>query len=230
MRLLGIKTSLAAFRWDLIYLIAQLRSDDRPGIPDLAPPVQALLAQADVERAAYEQAEDAVIVAGSLLDKKDQRRDKVLIAAGGVARATDADIYRTLFPRLNPSLTARLGLDAESTEISRILGELAKLPPDNLLRATYEKELTEAEALLKKASAQSDQATTAFALQRSHLDRFKLTLDQQRLSTHGSLLVLLKSKAEADAFFRPTNTAPGEPATKDTQSPVAPQAPSAPST
>lgn len=126
-------------------------------------------------------------------------------------------------------MTARLSLDAESIEIGRILGELAKLPADNLLRTAYEKELTEAEALLKKASAQSDQATTAFALQRSHLDRFKLTLDQQRLTTHGSLLVLLKSKAEADAFFRPTSTPPGEPSTKDTQSPAAPQSPSAPS-
>jgi hypothetical protein len=229
MRLLGTKTPLAAFRWDLIYLIAQLVSDDRPGVADLAPPVQAHLAQIDAERGAYEQAEDAVVVTGALLDKKDRRRDKALIEAGGVARATDADVYKTLFPKLNPSLTARLGIEAESTEIARILGELAKLPPDSLLRLTYEQELTESEALVKIAGAQSNQAITAFALQRSQIDRFKLTIDQQRLATHGSLLTLLKSKAEADAFYRPTGTAPGEPATKDTQAPEAPQAPSAPS-
>jgi hypothetical protein len=124
-------------------------------------------------------------------------------------------------------LTARLGVDAESTEIDRILGELAKLPADSALRLSYEKPLTEAEALLKTASKQSNQATTSFALQRSQLERFKLELDQQRLVTHGSLLVLLKSKAEADAFFRPTSTPPGEPAVKDTQSPAGPQPPAA---
>ena len=229
MRLLGHKTNLATFRWDLIYLIAQLGSDDRPGVADLAPPVQAVLAQIDAERAAYEQAEDAVVVAGALLDKKDLRRDKALIAAGGIARATDEKVYKTLFPKLNPSLTARLGLDAESVEISRILGEMAKLPADSLLRTAYEQELTAAEAMVKTAGAQSDQATTAFALQRSQIDRFKLTIDQQRLATHGSLLVLLKSKAEADAFYRPTSTPPGEPAAKDTEAPAAPQAPAAPS-
>lgn len=228
MRLLGYKTPLTTFRWDLIYLIAQLGSDDRPGVSDLAPSVQAVLTRIDAERAAYEQTEDAVIVAGALVDKKDLRRDKALIAAGGVARATDAEIYKTLFPRLNPSLTARLGIAAESAEIGRILGEIAKLPADNLLRTTYEQELTEAEALVKTADKQSDQAATAFALQRSQIDRFKLKIDQQRLATHGSLLVLLKSKAEADAFYRPTSTAPGEPAAKDTQAPEAPKAPAAP--
>ena len=228
MRLLGTKTSLAAFRWDLIYLSAQLVSDERPGVSELAPPVQALLTQADAERAAYEQAEDAVIVAGALVDKKDSRRDKVLIAAGGVARASDPEVYTRLFPRLNPSGTARLGVAAESTQIGRILGELAKLPADSALRLSYEKPLTDAEALLKTASKQSDQAATSFALQRSQLERFKLELDQQRLVTHGRLLVLLKSKAEADAFFRPTTTPPGEPVTKNPQAPQSPQAPSVP--
>lgn len=230
MRLLGFKTSLATFRWDFIYLIAQLISDDRPGVSDLAPPVQAVLAQIDVERAAHEQAEDAVIVAGALVDKKDQRRDKVLIAAGGVARATDGDIYKTLFPKLNPSLTARLSIEDESVQIKRILGELAKLPKDSLLRSTYEQELADSEALVKKASEQSDQAATAFALQRSQIDRFKLTLDQQRLTTHGHLLILLKSKAEADAFYRPTSNPPGEPAVKDPPVPATSQAPAIAST
>ena len=228
MRLLGYKAPLATFRWDLIYLLAQLLSDDRPGVSALAAPVQAMLALIDAERAGYEQAEDAVVVAGALLDKRDLRRDKALIAAGGVARATDAAVYKTLFPKLNPSLTARLGIEAESTEIARILGEFAKLPPDSLLVLNYEQELTAAEAQTKTASAQSDQAATAFALQRSQLDRFKLTIDQQRLATHGSLLVVLKSKAEADAFFRPTSAPPGEPAAKDTTAPAAPQAPAAP--
>jgi hypothetical protein len=227
MRLLGSKTALATFRWDLIYLLAQLVSDDRPGVADLAPPVQAMLTHVDSERAAYEQAEDAVVVAGALLDKKDRRRDNLLIAAGGVARATDAGVYKRLFPKLNPSLTARLGIDAESAEIARILGEFSRLPPDSLLVLTYEQDLTATEALVKTASTQSDEAVTAFALQRSQLDRFKLDIDRQRLATHGSLLVLLKSKAEADAFFRPVSTAPGEPPAKDTTAPADTTAPPA---
>ncbi|MEO5729564.1 MAG: hypothetical protein ABI134_21215 [Byssovorax sp.] len=40
--------------------------------------------------------------------------------------------------------------------------------------------------------------------------------------TQGSLLVLLKSKVEADAFYRLTSSPPGEPAVKDTQVPAAP--------
>ena len=35
--------------------------------------------------------------------------------------------------------------------------------------------------------------------------------------THGRFLVLLKSKAEADSFFRPTTTPPGQPGIKDPQ-------------
>lgn len=222
MRLLGYKTSLAAFRWDLIYLIAQLVSDERPGVGDLAPPLQDLLTRLNDERTTYEQAQDAVVVAGALLDKKDARRDQLLIEAGGVARATELEVYKTLFPRLNPSLTARLGIEAESVHIDRILGELGKLPTDNSLRVNYEQEMTEVEALVKAASKTSDQAATAFALQRSQIDRFKLQVDQQRITTHGSLLVLLKSKAEADAFYRPTSNPPGEVATKDTPAPAAP--------
>jgi len=227
MRLLGTKSPLAAFRWDLLYLIAQIVSDDRPGVTDLAPPLQSLLAQLDVERAAHEQAEGAVIVAGALLAKKDQRRDKALVAAGGVARATDGDIYNLLFPRLSPSATARLSIEEESTEVARILGELAALPPDSLLRTLYEKELIETEALVKSASAHSDETITTFALRRSQLERFKLKIDQQRLTTHGQLLVLLKNKVEVDAFYRPTTTPPGEPAAKDPQAPATSQAPAA---
>ncbi len=210
MRLLGHKASLASFRWDLIYLIAQLLGDERPGISALAPAVQQCLKQLEDGRATYEQAEDAVVVASALLDKRDLRRDKVLIAAGGVARSTDIDIYRTLFPTLNPSLTAGLGIEAESAAVDRILHELGKLPADNLLRLLYEKELAEAEARVKTAAARSDEAATAFALLRLQLDRAKLKIDQQRLVTHGKLLVALKSTAEADAFFRPTSTPPGE--------------------
>lgn len=227
MRLLGYKTTLAAFRWDLIYLIAQLVSDERPGVSALAPPLQDLLTRLNDERTTYEQAQDAVVLAGALLDKKDLRRDELLVEAGGVARATDLDVYKILFPKLNPSVTARLGIDAESAHIDRILGELAKLPADNNLRLTYEQELTEVEALVKTASATSDQAATAFALQRSQIDRFKLQIDQQRLTIHGNLLILLKSKAAADAFYRPTSTPPGEPPTKATETPAAPPPPPA---
>jgi hypothetical protein len=227
MRLFGFKSPLTAFRWDLIYLIAQLASDERPGVAELAPPLQALLEEMNIERAAYEEAEGDVIIAAALLDKKDQRRDKALIAVGGVARATDLEGYKLLFPRLNPSLTARLSIDEESIEVARILGELGKLPPENPLRLLYEKELTESEALVKAAGAQSDATITAFALQRSQLDRFKLKIDQQRLTTHGNLLILLKSKGEADAFYRPTATPPGDPVAKAPQAPATAQAPTA---
>ena len=228
MRMLGTKTSLSTFRWDLVYLSAQLTADQRPGVAALAGPVQTLLTKLKTERDALEQAEDAVIVASALLNKKDQHRDGVLVEAGGVARASDKAVYTTLFPKLNPSGTARLGVDAESAEVSRILGELAKLPVDHLLRTAYEPELIAAEAAVKAADAQSDEAVTALALQRSQLDRFKLEVDQARLSTHGQLVTLLKDKAEADAFYRPVSSMPADEAKPDATPPTTPASPSVP--
>jgi len=208
--MLGYKTSVSAFRWDLVYLLAQLTSDTRPGVAALGAPIQLLMATLQAERGAFEAAEDAAVVATALLQKKDRHRDEVLIEAGGVARASDKAVYGILFPQLNPSLTARLSLADESAQIARILGELAKLPADHPLRTEYQAELVAAEAAVKAADDQSDQAATALALQRSQLDRFKLECDQGRLVAHGQLVTLLKSKSEADAFFRPNTSAPAE--------------------
>lgn len=210
MRMLGYKASLPTFRWDLVYVVAQLLGDTRPGVSALAPPLQALLIKVNAERDALELTEDQVVVASALLHKKDKHRDERLIEAGGVARASDKAVYDTLFPRLSPSNTARLGVAAESLEISRILGEIGKLAPEHPVRAMYEQALIGAEAGVKAAGTQSDTAVTALAIQRSQLDRFKLELDQARLSAHGQLLSLLKDKAEADSFFRPTTSAPAE--------------------
>lgn len=228
MRMLGVKASLSTFRWDLIHLLAQLTSDNRPGVSALSAGVQALLGTVAAERAGFEQAEDALIVAQAMLNKKDKHRDGVLIEAGGMARALDKAGYGSLFPKHSPSATARLGIDAESAEISRILGELGKMPVDHPVRSAYLQELTEAEAGVKAAGGQSDQAVTAIALQRSQLDRFKLEADQGRLTVHGQLVSLLKDKAEADAFFRPTQGAPADEAPSDTPAPAPAATPAVP--
>ncbi len=228
MRMLGTKTSLQSFRWDLIYLLAQLLGDKRPGVSALAPPIQASLATLTTERGTLEGAEDQAIVAAALLNKSDKHRDDLLIEAGGVARATDKAVYDTLFSKQNPSATARLGIDAESAEVSRILGELAKLPASHPIRATYEADLTDTEVAVKAASNQSNSARTALALQRSQIERTKLEVDKTRLETHGQLLALLKNKDEADSFFRPTTAAPEEAIPPAKPEPVSPPAPPAP--
>ncbi len=218
MRMLGINATLPTFRWDLIYLVAELLADTRPGVSALAAPVQASLTKLASERAGLEDAEDQAVVASALLHKRDKRRDDVLIEAGGVARASSKAVYDTLFPSKNPSATARLSIEDESTEMSRILGELAKLPQGHPIRSAYEQSLIDAEAAVKTASAQTDTAATALALQRSQIGRLKLEMDELRLTTHSQIVTLLKSKEEADSFFRPTTSAPtgakspGEPA------------------
>lgn len=208
MRMLGLKASIPTFRWDLVYLLAQLASDGRPGVSALAPQVEAWIATLKEERDALEQAEDAAVIAAALLHKKDDRRDDVLIEMGGMARAVDKQVYAILFKK-SPSVTARLGVKEESAHIQRILGELAKLPADHILRTEYEQGLMEAEAAVKDAGTQADQAVTALALQRSQLARFKLETDRVRLEVHGKLVALLKDKAEAEDFFRPTTSSPG---------------------
>ena len=222
MRMLGLRASMATFRWDLIYLAAQLAADDRPGVSDLAPMASDRLVQLGQERAALEQAEDAVVIASALLNKKDRGRDGVLVEMGGVARALDKQVYATLFARQSPSVVAKLAVAEESVEVRRILGELAKLPADHMLRQEYEAELTASEAAVMAASAQSDEAVTALALQRSQLARFKLSTDQVRLEIHGRLVTILKDKAEADSFFRPTTASPS------TEEPSAPEQPASP--
>ncbi len=234
MRLLGNTSSLPTFRWDLIYLLAQLLSDDRPGVNDLAALIQKRLDELAIRRAKQEAAEDWAITAGALVVKKDRRRDGVLVEAGGVTRASYKQVYETLFPKYSPSETARLGVDAESAEVKRILGEIGKLPDKHPIRLAYEEELSKAETAVAKAVHVDGDATTALALERSETLRFKMALDEDRLTTHGQLVVLLKSKAEADAFFRPTKSAPGEEESKadaptnGAGAPVVPPAPATP--
>lgn len=210
MRVLGPRTSLAVFRWDLIYLAAQLAADERPGVAALAAPVQLAITKHGDRRAAFEQAQDGVIVALALLNKRDTKRDGLIVQLGGVARATYKQIYAVLFPKRSPNETAKLGVDAESGEIKRILGELAALPAGHPLQAAYAADLDVAEQGLVVAKSSLDEAKVKLALQRSEIERFKLELDQLRLATHGQLLALLQDKAEADAFFRPANVTAGE--------------------
>src|SRR5262249_14211959 len=141
MRVFGPRTSMSVFRWDLVYLAAQLVSDDRPGVAALAPPIQSALASIAAERASMEQAEDGSLVAIAQVRKRDKKRDALLVTLGGVARATDKPVYGTLFPTRSPAIIARLGVDAESAEVERILGELSVLPMSHPLRLAYEKDL-----------------------------------------------------------------------------------------
>lgn len=210
MRLLGPSSSLSSFRWDLVYLLAQLTTDERAGVADLAQPIQSALDQLAAERAAFEEDEDEAVIATALLNKRDRKRDRLVVELGGVARATAREVYAGLFPKHNPSQTAKLGFDAESVEIVRILGELGSLDADHPLRGAYETNLQGAQAELDQAKTKSDEAGSTLALRRTHVERFKMKLDQLRLETHARLIVLLKDKAEAESFFRPTNVAPSE--------------------
>src|SRR5690348_10320351 len=106
MRMLGFKSPVQMFRWDLVYLAAQLLSDDRAEVKALAAPVQTMLLSLNEERAALEKAEDDLVFAIALLRKRDRDRDAVLVEAGGVARARDKEVYAILFGDRNPTETA----------------------------------------------------------------------------------------------------------------------------
>jgi len=222
MRLLGIKAGLPMFRWDLVYLHSNLVSDERADIQALAPPVEALIGEVRAERDLLEQVEDAAILGSARKGKRDGALDTLVVRFGGVARATDKGLYGALFPRHNPSQTARLALPDEVREVERILGEIAALPADHPLRVEYQAALSGALAILKGAMSDSAQAATDLSLARSRMERFKLRLDQARVEVHGKLLVLLKDKAAADSFFRSTTKAPG--AEGDAEEPPASEA------
>lgn len=226
MRLLGVKAGLPLFRWDLVYLHSNLVSDDRADIQALAPPVQALITEIRAERELIEAAEDQAVLGSARAGKRDGALDVVLLRFGGVARATDKDLYGTLFPRLNPSKTARLGMADEVQEMDRILGEIAVLPADHPLRVEYQGPLTAATAAVKQALTESSQAQVALAVARSRLERFKLRMDEARVEVHGRLLSILKDKAAADAFFRTSSKAPGA-EEEETEDPPAEEAASA---
>lgn len=209
MRMLGIRSSLSVYRWDLIYLFACLSSDERPEIQALGSPVEAGLAEIRSEREAHEAVEDTSIITAARRGKRDASLDSLLIRFGGVARVSDKGLYDAAFNKYNPTETARLALADEVKEVGRILGEIRALPADNPLRLEYEPALDAALEAVKDAIEAADDATTALALSRSRLERFKLRMDELRLETHGRLLAILKSKAAVDAFFRSTTKAPG---------------------
>lgn len=208
MRMLGIRTSIPVYRWDLVYLLAGLLADDRPEVAALAPPVEGLIAELKAERDAFEQAEDASLIMAARRERRDEAVDTVLIELGGVARVKDKPLYDRLFSKYNPSKTARLPLADEIVEMDRIAGELAALPVDHVVRVEYEGPVTASLAALRGAMTSADQASVALSLARTRLERFKLRADQMRLETHGKLLSILKDKDEADSFFRPTKDAP----------------------
>jgi hypothetical protein len=203
MKLLGTRTSLSTFKWDFVYLLAQLTTDERPGIAAVAAPVQLAMDELEVRRLAFQQAQSAAIVTGALVDKRDQGRDRLILKMGGVARATDRPLYQQLFPKRSPSKIARLGIDAQSVEMLRILGELKKLAAAHPFRVTYEPQLQAAQLSLANAKTQDNDAELALTLERSNVLQYKIAADKLRLETHGKLVALLVDRAEADAFFQP---------------------------
>ncbi|MFT3770930.1 MAG: hypothetical protein QM820_36385 [Minicystis sp.] len=225
MRVLGPRTSLAVFRLDLVYLGGELAADDRPAIQALAGPVQAAVVDLRARRTMLEGAEDAAVLALAHLHKRDRTRDVLLVTLGGVARATDKAAYASLFPKLGPSETAKLGVDAESTEVARILGSLAALEPAHPLRVAYEAPLMLAEAAVKPAKAGAEDAGVQLALLRAEVGRFKLSLDQLRVATHGQILAVVKDKTEADSFFRPASITPAEDEPAQAPTAAAPKTP-----
>ncbi|EYF08427.1 hypothetical protein [Chondromyces apiculatus] len=224
MRLLGARTGLTVFRWDLVYLCAQLEADGRAEIGGLAASVGALLQQMRDEREAFELAEDAAVVARARRARRGVTLDRVLIAMGGVARATDRALYAALFPRRNPSKTARLAPAEELQEVARMLGELDVRPAEHPVRVAYQARLAAAQAALRAALEDEAEADTQLALARMRRVRFKRSLDEARLVVHGRLLALLRDKAEAGAFFRPTTKPPGSEAEKRAQEAAAQKA------
>lgn len=210
MRMLGTKPSLPAFRWDLLYLLAQLTADKRPEIKALAPKVQTMIDAHKAGRETFEGAQDMAVIAAAILRKEDKSRDDRLVEMGGVARSVAKDVYQTLFAKFSPSIAARLPLKAEAAEVKRILGELGKLEATHPLRVSYEKSILEAETQVAAAGVKNDDAITQLALERSQIERLKHSIDKGRLEVHGQLLAILKDKDEADSFFRPTTSAPGE--------------------
>lgn len=210
MRLLGNDSSLGIFRWDFVYLLAQLTTDERPGISALAGPIESAMNDVESRRVGLDQAQSTAVMTSALVAKRDKGRDRLLIKMGGVTRATDRDVYERLFPKLNPSQTTKLGIDAESTEVNRILAEIKGLETTHPVRTSYESALTDAQAALDLAKSQANAAELALTLERSHVTRSKQEWDKLRLETHGKLVAMLGDKAEAEAFFRPAVTSAEE--------------------
>ncbi|APR77179.1 Hypothetical protein A7982_02526 [Minicystis rosea] len=210
---------------DLVYLGGELAADDRPAIQALAAPIEAAVVDLRARRASLEAAEDAAVLALARLHKRDHARDVLVVALGGVARATDKEAYGALFPKLGPSETSKLGIEAESLEITRILRTLGALDAEHPLRAAYEQPLAQAQVAIAPVKSGSDAANLELTLARAEIGRFKLALDQLRVATHGQILAIVKDKGEASSFFRPATITAAEDAAPETPSAAAPKSP-----
>ncbi|UJR85076.1 hypothetical protein [Sandaracinus amylolyticus] len=220
MRMLGSSSSLATFRYDLVFLHASLLADDRPAVNALAPRVAAKLAELRSERDAFELAEDAAVVLRARKARRDAVLDKQVIGFGGHVRAIDPTLYAVFFKSLSPSRVAKLGLDDEIEQVRRIVGELARLPADHPERAAYETSLRGALDALVTAKAASDEADTALALARSRVEQFKLELDRTRVELHGQLVTSPAARAR-----RTTSSAPPRPRPRTTTTRAIPSRP-----
>lgn len=228
MKLLGTSATVATIRYDLVYLHASLLSDDDPAVQALAVPIDQRVTALRDERDVYERAEDAVVVLAARRSKRDTALDTCVVTFGGVARAMNKGLYRTFFPTLSPSQTARQKLSREVSEVKRILGELARLPATHALRVSYEAQMRALVEALEAAMRQSEEVDVALALARSRLDQFKLRVDELRVETHGRLLVILKDKDAADVYFRPTTRSPEDAEAEEVAAPATPDSPAAP--
>lgn len=209
MRLLGPKSSLPVFRWDLIYLYAGLNADERAAIKDLAPSVLALVNLVQGERDTVEEAENLLVVAYALRTRGDKRVDATTLAIGGVARAVHKPVYAILFPTSNPTEVTKMALDKQLQENKRIAKELGALPADHELRVQYHVGFVTDIAALEKADDDVEAAELSLAFARSKARQLKLQIDKDRLSIYAKLIQILGDKKAADAFFRPSTTTPG---------------------
>jgi hypothetical protein len=217
MRLLGPKSTLSTFRWDLVYLYGGINAaENAPAIKALAPTVLGFITKLKTERSDLEDTENAWMVALALRTRRDNQVDTTTVELGGVARATDKETYAVLFPTFNPSQITKLSLAEQLQENHRIQKELEALPTDHDLRQEYGAELLEEIEALENADKAVDQADVALALARSKVRQLKLQLDKDRLGIHAQLVGILGDKKAADTYFRPAATEPG---TKDAGTP-----------
>ncbi len=221
MRLLGPKSTLSTFRWDLVFLYGGINAaENAPAIKALAPTVLGFITKLKAERSDLEDTENAWMVALALRARRDNQVDATTVELGGVARATDKEAYGILFPRLNPSQITKLALADQLTENHRIQKELEALPADNELRQEYGAELLAEITALENADKAVDEADVAIALARSKVRQLKLQLDKDRLGIHAQLVGILGNKKAADSFYRPASTEPGDKEAATTSDPA----------
>lgn len=208
MRLLGQRATLDTIRFDLVFLLASISTDDRAGINSLAPEVDALIARFRNERAAMEAAQEAAVIATARRGRADDSVDRRVLTMGGVVRATNKALYDRLFPRLSPAKTTRLALAKEVEEVKRLEGELEKLDAADRMRAEYAEPLKGARLALEKAMHEADDVDVSLALARSALNTFKHDVDAARVRIHGKLQIVTGKTQEADEFFRAQTSTP----------------------